>query len=274
MALGLSLFRKQNTCRLFQWGKAESRRFQKIEREHPNWFDGKIARVGYVQRRSTRHGKGASLPVHETTYFTRLSHVKGEKHNARALRQEPGRFAKAPYTLGANAIVELVDKRGKPTHIIMIRRPKGVEAPGSFDFVAGLIQPGKTPVKLLKSRIMKEVGIPQSRLSVLGPGFQKSRTGEALALNLSERLLNYDSVYVIRANVTAEELQQRFKKAKGKWKPANIAIIERNPAAIRGFVRKNAKRILMPEVLRLYAKELALYPGRGRKRIKPTSQSS
>ena len=247
-------------------GVAERRRLRKIRQQHPNWFDGKIVRVGNVRRRSTRNEKASSIPVSETTYFTRLSHVSGQKHKTRALKKLPNRFEKAPYTLGANAILELVDRKGTPSHIVIIKRPKNVEAPGSLDFVAGLIRPGKTPVSLLKTRIKKEVGIPKNKLDVIGKGFKKSKTGEALALNLNEKLLNYDTVYVIRASITPKELQQKFNAVSGKFKPANIVVIERNPKAIREFVRKNTKHILMPEVLRLYARELALHPGKGRKK--------
>lgn len=233
-------------------------RLQKIRANHPGWTDNAIARLGNVERKSTRGKKGIAFPLSETSYFTRLAKVGGKKQVTRALRQAPERFEKAPYTLGVNAIVELVGKGGKPTHILLIKRPKGVEAPGTIDFVAGLLAAGRTPVELLKTRIMKEAGIPKSRLKAIGPGFKETKKGEALALNLNEKRLNYDTVYVIRAGISPEELRQRLRQASDRFRPKNFEIIERSPKAIRKFIGKNTGKILMPEVLRLYSRELYL----------------
>ncbi len=244
----------------------EKRQFALLKRGNPHAFDSDLRRVGFVERGSTRYRNGVSIPVSETRFSEWLGARKGGIHRRRALLKHPRRFEKAPYVVGVNAILELTDGKGRPTHILMIKRPPIVaEFPNFFDFAAGLLREKSKPVSLLKERIRKETGIPKSRLRVMGRGFKYSKTGEAFAMYLDEKAANYDFVHVVRANITPEEFKARFARLVGDWKPSAFAVIPRTPEAIRKFLQEN-DQVLMPEVLRLYARELALFPGkRGKK---------
>lgn len=244
----------------------ERRQFGLLQRTNPQAFDSGLRRVGFVERGSTRHRMGVSIPVSKTRFSKWFGARKGGIHRKRVLLKHPLRFEKAPYVIGVNAILELTDEKGQPTHVLMIKRPFTVaEFPNFYDFAAGLLREKSKPVALLKERIRKETGIPKSRLRVVGNGFKYSKTGEAFALYLDEKAANYDVVHVIRANITPEEFKARFARLRDDWKPSAFAIIHRTPEAIRKFLQEN-DQVLIPEVLRLYARELALFPGKKTKR--------
>ncbi len=246
----------------------ERRHYANLAKNNPATFDGSIRRIGKVKQGSTRKKAGVLIPTAETKFSKWYGARKGKNQQKRAVEMKKKRFKKAPYSIGANALIELVDKKGKPTYIMLIQRPRNVATGGPlhFDFAAGLTMAKTKPLDALKKKIREETGIPLSKMNVIGKGFKKSGKGEAFALHLKEKNANYDIVHVIRAGITPEEARRLFEKLENKkWKPPKIAIIERTPEAIRKFIRNEGK-IWLPEVLRLYARELALYPGKNRKR--------
>jgi len=240
--------------------------FKSLQKKNPNVFSVAIRRMGRIERRSTREKRNVLLPFGETEFSEWYDFRHSKTHARRVAGKHPGRFSASPYNLGANAIIELVDSNGRPSHIVMIKRPKSVpEAPGYYDFAAGLVRKGQSPAEMLKRKIAQETGIPAKSLSILGPDFKKSADGGAFAMHLNEKVANYNVVFVVRAQATPKQFREMAKRAKKDvWAAERVAVIRRTPEAIREFLGRKRK-VWMPEVLRLYARELYLQGKAGRK---------
>lgn len=252
-------------------------------------FNAPIARVGHIPRQ-IRGSKQTAIPQvqypisttdYNTWYQGRHSAEKREWQNKKVseytkypnLRKHTvprieARDHKAveqfATTVGTNSILEVGnDGRGNPTHILFLKRPAEVpEAPHFWDFPAGLVRANEKPMDVLKKRVAVEAGIQPDEIQSIGPGLKPVSEEVWFALHRIERWNNYNMVAVQRVNKSAEEIakvvQKRIEDAHAKkdpWAPVAFELIPRTPQGISEFLKRNDK-VVMPEVLRLYAREL------------------
>ncbi|HLD58635.1 MAG TPA: NUDIX domain-containing protein [archaeon] len=237
-----------------------------------NFFNGRIARIGFVNRQARRERKRAAnfkIPVSEIGFFDWYAASKSrEKKSLQAKESKTaktrGRLPEAvPFNLGLNSIIEIgKGAHGEPTHIILIRRPMNVATTGAgyWDLPAGLLMAGKNPVDAVNARSAAEIGIDKSKLKLIGKGLKPVKKETWFALHRMDNAAVFNAFFVQRANVSAEEVRKsiraRIRSKKDAWAPAGFAIIPRTSEAIREFIRTHDKTVI-PEALRLYAMELA-----------------
>src|SRR3989344_1099493 len=164
---------------------------------HPNWYNSAIMRSF---RARVEAGK-IIIPYAKTTFFktvgTRRAGEFPEYVKRYAAKAKGKEFARLPFNIGVNAIVELVDKTGRPAHIVMIKRGQNVfEAPGYWDFPAGIVRFRENPVERIKNRIEGELGVKGSQIDFIGKNLEPApeKNPPALAVHLEKRLANYNIV--------------------------------------------------------------------------------
>jgi ADP-ribose pyrophosphatase YjhB (NUDIX family) len=247
-------------------------------------------RAGHVTRQRglfrDAHGLATlSLPLHTTDFNTwyqgRHSAEKREALDTKQrLRNEPHLAVRTKhkqyaqidaqahsdhaFNIGINSILEVGRGRdGQPTHILLLKRgPHVPEAPNHWDFPAGLIRAGQSPADVINHRVKTELGIEPHQIRRVGPGLQPTEQDAWLALHRIDKAHNYNAIVVQRADITVTAARRtvsanikKAKKDRNPWAPTAFRLVPRTPDAIREFVRKN-DATWMPEVLRLYAREL------------------
>jgi hypothetical protein len=246
-------------------------------------FNAQITRTGHVhrQRRTGRPRRipTVKIPVSATTFNewfqgrhsdekTALLYSKekalAEKRKRKPLRLDREAHARFAFNIGINSILEVGrGSDGKPTHIIITKRPKFVpEAPEFWDLPAGLVRANQNPMDVINARSAAEVGIDKNKLQLIGKGLKPTKKEVWFALHRIDAATNYNAFVVQRAEISAEEaartIQTRIESGRAKkdpWAPIDFVLIPRTPEAIREFIRTHDKTWI-PEALRLYSFEL------------------
>jgi 8-oxo-dGTP pyrophosphatase MutT (NUDIX family) len=243
-----------------------------------NLFNGDLVRTEFIPRDKGRHKnlKKIKIGVGSVKFFDYLGAVLDPKTRAilqsagnrkRAQQNQVKLHNKVPYILACDSIVEIGnDGHGNPTHIIVLKRPSSVPIePNVFDFPAGLVHLNDSPLETVRRRTSAELGISPDKKKLIGPGLKPTTKESIFALHcLGEGVLTYNGVIIERASsISADQarkiIQQNITLAReknDKWAPSGFRLIPRNPQAISDFARKNP--VVMPEVLRLYSRELQI----------------
>lgn len=245
-------------------------------------INGSIVRTGYIPR--VRRSRGSTeiptvdIPIAPGKFFSYMETVLGRSVKRRLPRKKSFRsvssnaeyhraHARGTYNIGLNCILEVGnDGHGNPTHILVMKRPPTVPIePNVHDFPAGLmrsLKKGESPLTAVNKRLESETGISPSLLTIVGPGLKPTSEEIYFTLQRLDRLANYNPVIIQRAIVDIETLRKKLQEhldnpetKKSPFSPVGFELIPRNSAAISEFARTHAT--FMPEVLRLYARELS-----------------